>query len=58
MEKLTMAWVDYKKTCGMVPQSWIIHCLKMFKISGEVIKFIENTRENWRTGGEGGKKLT
>ena len=29
-----------------VPQSWIIHCLKMFKISDEVIKFIERTQEN------------
>ena len=26
----------------------MIDCLKMYKISGEVIKFIENTMENWR----------
>ena len=32
----------------MVPQSWIIHCLKMYKISHEVINFTEKTIQNWR----------
>ena len=32
----------------MVPQSWIIHCLKMYKISHEVINFIEQTMKTWR----------
>ena len=32
----------------MVPQSWIIHCLKMYKISHEVINFIEQTMQTWR----------
>ena len=32
----------------MVPQSWIIHCLKMYKISHEVINFIEKTIQTWR----------
>ena len=36
----------------MVPQSWIIDCLKIYKITDEIIKFIENTKENW------GVKLT
>ena len=42
-KNLAMAWVNYKKAYDMVPQSWIIHCLKMYKISHEVINFIENT---------------
>ena len=29
----------------MVPHSWIIDGLKMYKIFDEVIKFIENTME-------------
>ena len=41
-KNLPMAWIDYKKAYYMVPQSWIIHCLKMYKISHEVINFIEN----------------
>ena len=40
----------------MIPQSWIIDCLKIYKIYGEAIKFIENTTKNWRvkltTGGK------
>ena len=43
-----MAWIDYKKAYDMVPQSWIINCLKMYKISHETINFIEKTMKNWR----------
>ena len=50
------AWIDNKKTYDMLHQSWIIHCLKMNKISLEVIKFMEKTIETWRmeltTGGK------
>ena len=42
----------------MVSQSWIIHFLKMYKISDEVIKFIEKTMENWKVElTDGGKSL-
>ena len=47
-KNLAMAWIDYKKAYNMVPQSWILHCLKMYKISHEVIKFIEQTMKTWR----------
>ena len=32
----------------MVQQSWIINCLKMFKISDEVINVIKKTMKTWR----------
>ena len=32
----------------MVPQRWIINCLKMYKITHEVINFIEKTMKTWR----------
>ena len=32
----------------MVLQSWIINCLKMYKISHEVINLIELTMKTWR----------
>ena len=32
----------------MVRQSWILHCLKMYKISHEVINFIKQTMQTWR----------
>ena len=47
-KNLAMAWIDYKKAYDMVPQSLIIHCLKMYKISHEVINFIEKTMQTWR----------
>ena len=47
-KNLAMAWIDYKKAYDMVPQSWILHCLKMYKISHEVINFIEQTMQTWR----------
>ena len=43
-KNLAMAWIDYN---DMVPQSWIIHCHKMYKISHEVINFTEKTMQTW-----------
>ena len=40
-----MAWIDYKKAYDLVPQSRILHCLKMYKISHEVINLIEQTMQ-------------
>ena len=42
----------------MVLQSWIVNCLKMYKISDEVINFIEETMKTWRVELKtGGKRL-
>ena len=37
-----------KNNNNILPQSWILHCLKMYKISHEVINFIEQTMKTWR----------
>ena len=42
-----MVSTDYKNAYEMVPQSWIIDCLKMYKILYEVINFIKETLETW-----------
>ena len=42
-KKLAMARIDYKKAYDMVPHSWIINSLKMYKISHEV-----KTMKTWR----------
>ena len=47
-KNLAMAWIDNKKAYDMIPQSWIINCLKMSKISDKVINFIEKTMKTWR----------
>ena len=46
-KNVAMAWIDYKKAYDLVPQSWIIDYLKMYKISDEVINFIEEAMKNW-----------
>ena len=38
-----MAWIDYQKADDMVPQSWILHCLKMYKVPDQIVQFIERT---------------
>ena len=47
-KNLAMAWIDYKKAYDMVLHSWIINSLKMYKISHEVINFIDKTMKTWR----------
>ena len=43
-----MAWIDYEKAYDMVPQRWILYCLKMYKIPDEIIKFIDKIMETLR----------
>ena len=42
-----MAWINFKRVYDMVPQSWITNCLKMYKISHEVINYTEKTMKIW-----------
>ena len=50
--------IDYKKAYNMFLQSWIINCLKMYKILDEVINFIEKTMGTLRVElTSGGKSL-
>ena len=43
---VTMVLIDYKTAHDIVPRSWIIDCLKLYKISDEVIKSVEENMEN------------
>ena len=53
-----MAWIDYKKAYGMIPKSWIVNCLKMSKISHEIINFFEKNMKTRRVElTAGGKSL-
>ena len=47
-KNLAMTWIDFKKAYDMVPQNWIIKCLKMYKITDEIVNFIEKTTKTWR----------
>ena len=39
-KNLAVAWIDYKKAYDMIPHSWILECLKNFKIHGSVQRFL------------------
>ena len=43
-----MALIDNKKAYDIVAKSWIINCLKVYKISDEVINCIEKTMKTWK----------
>ena len=43
-----MGWVGNKKAYDMVSQTWIIECLKIYKISDKFINFIMEAMKNWK----------
>ena len=46
---LSMIWIDYKKAYDSVPHSWIIACLKLYKVNERIIEFIKHTMTKWKT---------
>ena len=46
---LSMAWIDYKKTCDMVLHSWILKCLEIVGAAKNIISPISNSMVNWKT---------
>ena len=57
-KNLATAQIDYKKAYDMLLQSWIINCLKIYKIS-EVINFIKKTIKTRRVElTAGGRSIT
>ena len=38
--------IDHKKADNIIPQRWIINCLKMYKISVKVIKFLKEAMKS------------
>ena len=47
-KNLAMAWVDYKNAYDMVPHSWIIACLRLYRVSDNVVNFKERSMTNWK----------
>ena len=57
-KNIAITWIDYKKAYGMLPQTWIIESLKMYKISNKGINFIMEAMTNWKMKSTaGGKSL-
>ena len=55
-KNVATTWIDNKKTYDIVPQTWILECLKVYKISDKVINFITKAMKEELTAG--GKTLT
>ena len=55
-KKVAIAWNDYKKSYDMFPQTWIIECLKMYKIS-DSHKLQQESHKNWKVELTAGRKL-
>ena len=47
LANLCVAWIDYKKAYDMVPHSWILTCLSMFKVADNVHNLIRKSMRSW-----------
>ena len=47
-KNLAVAWIDYKKVDDMVPHSWIIECLDMFRVAENIKSLLVNSMEKWK----------
>ena len=47
-KNLAVAWIDYKKVDDMVPPSWIIECLDMFRVAENIKSLLVNSMEKWK----------
>ena len=48
-KNLSTAWINYQKAFDSVPHSWILACLRMYKINPVLITFIEASMRQWKT---------
>ncbi|KAL1447680.1 hypothetical protein WDU94_000543, partial [Cyamophila willieti] len=44
---LSTGYIDYKKAYDLVPHTWIIYTLKLYKINPIIIRFLENAMKKW-----------
>ena len=46
---LAMGWIDYKKAFDMIPHSWILRCLDIFKVADNIKELMRQSMLNWET---------
>jgi hypothetical protein len=46
-KNLSMGWIDFQKAYDMVPHSWIIETLKLYKVSEIFTNFLQQSMRNW-----------
>ena len=55
-KNIAMGWIDYSKAFDMVPHSWILECLQMFKVAGNVSCLVRNSMNSWKVELSSGKE--
>ena len=43
-----MTWIDYKKAYDVVPHSWIIECLDLFRVAENIKSLLVTSMEKWK----------
>ena len=46
---LHVAWIDYKKAFNSLPHSWIVNCLEIVGVSGNIRQFLRVAMASWKT---------
>uniref|UniRef100_H3AYE9 Reverse transcriptase domain-containing protein n=1 Tax=Latimeria chalumnae TaxID=7897 RepID=H3AYE9_LATCH len=46
---LAICWIDYRKAFDSVLHSWILECLRMYKVNERIMKFMERAMKLWKT---------
>jgi hypothetical protein len=46
-KNLSICWIDFQKAFDMVPHSWIIQTLRMYKVSEVLVKFLSESMKKW-----------
>ena len=55
-KNIAIGWIDYRKAFDMVPHSWILECLQMFKVAGNVACLVRNSMNSWKVELSSGKE--
>ena len=45
---LAMAWIDCRKSCDMIPHSWIKECREVFGVAENTKNFLVNSMNKWK----------
>ena len=47
-KNVATCWIDYRKACDVVPHSWIMECLTIFKIANNVQNLLQFVMPFWK----------
>jgi len=47
-KNLHMAWIDYSKAYDSVPHSWILECLKLYRVDSHMYDLLTNVMKCWK----------